>query len=61
LVGLRVANGLAKGAVWGGVDQTALTLAGLSVLVAVGMPILLFLLGWYVNPPAEPERVGNAG
>lgn len=50
LVGLRIANGVAKGALWTELREAPLTLALVGALVATGMPILFFLLGRYVRP-----------
>ena len=51
LVGLRAANGAAKGAVWGNLEGLAVSLASVDALAAVGVPILLFFLGRHVNLP----------
>jgi hypothetical protein len=50
LVGLRFANGIAKGALWTELGEAALNLGLFSALVTTAIPILFFLLGRYVQP-----------
>ena len=60
LVGLRLANGIAKGALWTELGGAPLNLGLLSALVATGIPILLFLLGRYVKPTDQRATIVGA-